>query len=91
MHRAEFVEEVSRRHQVDAATVAAVLGAIEDTLEDVVRQGETVVLRGFGVFEPRESRTAGIHHPETGELLEVPERRRFWFRASDELNRRLNT
>ena len=71
------------------AALNAVLSAIQDALKD----GNRVVLTGFGTFEMRDvkaRKVRPIRGGNAGELIEVPAHKRVGFSAGSELNKIAN-
>jgi integration host factor subunit alpha len=54
------------------------------------RQGETVKLSGFGVFQVRDKRARMGRNPKTGEPAEIEPRRVIGFRASQVMKARID-
>jgi integration host factor subunit beta len=67
--------------------VQATLNAMADALAD----GQTIELRGFGVFEIQERKPKVGNNPRTGERVEIPARRVVKFRATSQLRDRVAT
>lgn len=70
---------------------------VDSVVDELVRQlsqaleaGETVTLRGFGVFSPRVLPANDRRKPDTGEMISVPERRSVAFRPSRAFKQRMN-
>jgi integration host factor subunit beta len=51
--------------------------------------GERIEVRGFGIFEVKETKARTGRNPATGEMMEIPARRKATFRPSKELKQRL--
>lgn len=66
--------------------VVAVFSAIAENLAD----GTTVLIRGFGRFEPRQRRAVTRRNPKTGEDMKIDERFTVAFLPSTSLKGRLN-
>jgi len=61
-----------------------------DEIADALRQGEKVVLSGFGTFRVVRRRARRARNPRTGEQVKVPAKRVVTFQASRELKKHLN-
>ena len=64
------------------------LNAVPQSITDAIRDGDRVVLTGFGTFETREVRgrmVRPVRGANRGELIEVPAHRSVRFRAGEPL------
>lgn len=53
MNKIEFVKAISKRADVSQKNVAAVLEAMQDTIKEVVSNGDKVGITGFVTFEKK--------------------------------------
>ena len=84
LHKREMSERVAELMGCSKARGEQVLNAVLESVTDAVREGDRVVLMGFGRFEAREMRKRRIRPirgANKGELIEVPARRSVRFRA----------
>lgn len=58
------------------------LRLILETIQEAVLAGESVELRGFGTFYPKEFHKTNSRHPKTGELLTTVPKRKVEYRPS---------
>lgn len=65
------------------------LQAILDATTQALASGERVELRGFGIFEAKETKARTGRNPSTGQTIEIPASRKAAFRPSKELKERL--
>ena len=63
-----------------------ILKAIDESLE----KGERMEVRGFGSLSTRIRKPIRGRNPQSGEAIELSERKVPYFRASQELNQKLN-
>jgi integration host factor subunit beta len=64
--------------------------AIFDSMQESLRRGEPVELRGFGTFDVRHYGPYQGRNPRTGQSVDVKARRLPFFRASPALVERVN-
>ena len=64
--------------------------AAENRVEDALKDGNRVELRGFGTFEVRSYDAYKGRNPKTGESVEVAPKRSPFFKAGKELREGLN-
>lgn len=65
----ELARRLAARMQTDATTASAWLDAIEETLYESFKAGESVTLRGFGSFYLREERSSWVFRFNPGQRL----------------------
>jgi DNA-binding protein HU-beta len=82
VNKGSLVSEVSRRTDLQPASVARVVDAVIAVVRERVARGERVILSGFGTFERvrRNSRTG--RNPHSGDAVPIPARNAPAFRAS---------
>ena len=84
LHKREVSVRVAELMGCSKARGEQVLSAVLESVTDAVREGDRVVLMGFGTFEARvmrERRVRPIRGVNRGELIEVPARRSVCFRT----------
>ena len=67
-----------------------VVNTVFNTIEDALREGNRVELRGFGTFEVRSYGAYLGRNPKTGESVEVAPKLSPFFKAGKELREGLN-
>ena len=88
LRKREMSERVADLMGCSKAGGERALNAVLESLTDAVREGDRVVLTGFGTFDVREVRTRRvrpIRGTNRGELIEVPAHRSVRFRAGQTL------
>ena len=71
MNRAELIDAIRDRMGVDKRHAETAVGAVFDTIQRAVAQGEKVALSGFGVFEKVDRAARTGRNPRTGETVKV--------------------
>lgn len=71
MNKAELVSAVAEKTGQSAASVNAVLGAIEDAIVSTVAGGGKVTLPGFLTFERSERAARTGRNPATGAEIQI--------------------
>lgn len=86
----KFQEELSSRLDVSMASVSTLIEALNSEIAATVTNLDSVVVPGFGIFEPklREERIAV--HPASGKKLLVPPRLILQFKQSPVLKQKIN-
>ena len=90
MDNKKFIEELSSRLDVSLNTVNLLIEGLNKEIAKSATELDTIVVPGFGVFEPklREERVA--LHPASGKRLLVPPRIYLTFKQSPVLKQRIN-
>ncbi|MDC1139032.1 integration host factor subunit beta [Gammaproteobacteria bacterium] len=82
-----FKKKLSHLSNTDSiASFELILKAIAESLE----KGERMEVRGFGSLSTRIRKPIRARNPQSGEAIELSERKVPYFRASQELNQKLN-
>ena len=82
-----FKKKLSHLSNTDSiASFELILKAIGESLE----KGERMEVRGFGSLSIRTRKPIRGRNPQSGEAIELSERKVPYFRASQELNQKLN-
>ena len=82
-----FKKKLTHLSSTDStASFELILKAIGESLE----KGERMEVRGFGSLSTRIRKPMRGRNPQSGEAIELPERKVPYFRASKELNQKLN-
>jgi DNA-binding protein HU-beta len=85
VYKTELVRRVAKETRLSQRVVNEVLESAHATIKLALRQGNHVVLPGFGTFYTRERGERTVRHIRTGEVLSVPAGRQAAFRAGEQL------
>lgn len=74
MYKHVLIGLVSSKTGISRSNVESVIDAFTEITAEAMTNGESVILSGFGIFEPK-SRSSRIgRNPHTGEAVEIPAR-----------------
>jgi integration host factor subunit beta len=90
MTRADLIDLVSRKGQVSRSRAETLVETIFDSLEESMRRGEKIELRGFGTFQVRHYEPYTGRNPRTGQIVAVNAKRLPYFKVCKELANRVN-
>lgn len=90
MNRSQLIQQVSNKHNLPEKQVAALLDSITDEITTRLASGESVVIKNFGRFEPRERQPSTKRNPKSGEEIKVGRRTAVLFHAAPALKEKLN-
>lgn len=85
MQKTQFIAEVAERAGVSKKQARQVLDTALQLIAEQLRQGERVVLTGFGTFEVRERRERRGVNPQTKQPMTIGATRTPGFSASNSL------
>ncbi len=71
MNKTELVETVARATDLSKVAVGKALDAMLATIGKALKEGDSVVLTGFGTFSMRERPARTGHNPKTGQPMEL--------------------
>jgi DNA-binding protein HU-beta len=72
VNKGELVAALAERLDGNRSAASAALDGLLDVIVRTVRDGDSVSLAGFGVFERRERAARAGRNPRTGETIELP-------------------
>ena len=79
MTRGDLINRVAEKFGLKKKDAEAIVKFIFQEIAETVRKGERVSIQGFGAFELRELKERKIKNPRTGEVVEVPVRKKVFF------------
>lgn len=90
MNMAELTSVVSEDTGTPKSVVYPMLQSVIANIKEALLLGDTVKLSGFGSFAVKVLPAANKHNPRTGELINLPERKRIKFKVSHAFTEALN-
>jgi len=91
MTKSELIEKVVQSHGMLNMKVSEMLvNTVFDSIEDALRNGDKVEIRGFGSFTVRERNGREARNPKSGEVVRIPSKKTPFFKTGKELKERVN-
>lgn len=91
MTKSELIEKIVLSHTTLSAKVSeVVVNTVFDSIEEALKSGDKVEIRGFGSFTIRERLGREARNPKSGELVRIPSKRTPFFKTGKELKERVN-
>lgn len=90
MTKAEIVESIYEKIGFSKKESADLVELVFDTLKETLEKGENIKISGFGNFVVRSKRPRMGRNPQTGQAIEISERKVLTFRPSQILRHALN-
>jgi integration host factor subunit beta len=91
MTKSELIEKVVQSHSLLNAKVSEiVVNTVFDSIEEALRAGDKVEIRGFGSFTIRERLGREARNPKSGEVVRIPSKKTPFFKTGKDLKERVN-
>ena len=91
MTKSELIEKVVLSHEMLNAIVSEiVVNTVFDSIEEALKAGDKVEIRGFGSFTIRERLGREARNPKSGEVVRIPSKRTPFFKTGKDLKERVN-
>ena len=90
MNRKNLAREISRRKKIPITKAESFLMEIFQVMEEQMVHGEKILIRDFGKFECKTRPATRRRNPQSGDMIELPERKTVVFTPSKELKGKLN-
>ena len=90
MTKSDLIEHLCTVEKLPKGRAELLVNTIFDCLEQSLRRGERIEIRGFGSFEIRHYRSYQGRNPRTGSTVAVKPKRLPFFKVGKELKERVN-
>ena len=90
MTKSDLIERLCSDQKLPKGKAELLVNSIFDCLEQALRRGERIEIRGFGSFEIRRYKAYQGRNPKTGVPVSVEEKRLPFFKVGKELKERVN-
>ena len=90
MTKSDLIEVVANKLHLPKGKAELIVNCIFDSMEESLKQGERIEIRGFGSFEIRHYKSYEGRNPRTGDPVEVQPKRLPFFKVGKELKERVN-
>jgi|SaaInlStandDraft_2_1057019.scaffolds.fasta_scaffold289449_1 integration host factor subunit beta len=85
MTKADLVEKVVSRIEINKRQAEAVINAMIQSISDSLVGGDRVIVQGFGSFRVRARNGRNFRNPKSGEIVAVPAKKVPFFTAGKDL------
>ncbi len=91
MTKSELIEKVVQSHgMLNMKVSEIVVNTVFDSIEEALKSGDKVEIRGFGSFTIRERLGREASNPKSGEVVRIPSKKTPFFKTGKELKERVN-
>lgn len=85
MNKTEMIDKLAGENGMTKADARKYLEAVINIIKKQLKDGDSVVLKGFGTFSAVERKVRIGRHPRTGEPIDIPAARVPKFKAGTKL------
>lgn len=89
MNQNDLTRAIAKRFFLTQVESGEIINFILSRITEDLKKGERVYLRGFGSFLKEKRSSKKVRHPETGEIITIPERTAVDFNPSKALLQKL--
>ncbi len=90
MTKSELIEAVANKLKLPKGKAELIVNCVFDSMENALKSGERIEIRGFGSFEIRHYKAYEGRNPRTGAKVDVRPKRLPFFKVGKELKERVN-
>ncbi|MEI6214530.1 MAG: HU family DNA-binding protein [Desulfuromonadales bacterium] len=91
MTKSELIEKVLQSHgMLNAKASEIIVNTVFDSIEEALKAGDKVEIRGFGSFTIRERLGREARNPKSGEVVRIPSKKTPFFKTGKDLKDRVN-
>ncbi len=90
MTKSDLIERLCSDQKLPKGKAELLVNSIFDSLEQALRRGERIEIRGYGSFAIRRYKAYQGRNPKTGVPVSVEEKRLPFFKVGKELKERVN-
>lgn len=91
MTKSELIEKLAEANGVLTRRESElVVNAVFDSIENALKVGDKVEIRGFGSFTVRDRGPREARNPKSGERVNIPPKKTPFFKTGKELRERVN-
>jgi integration host factor subunit beta len=90
MNKSDLMAALKDNSDIGRQEAEKVVNLFFQTIEDALRDGERVEIRGFGSFTVNHYKSYTGRNPKTGEQIRVPSKRLPFFKVGKELKEKVD-
>lgn len=90
MNKSELIDAIAASADIPKAAAGRALDAMIDTVADTLKQGDQVVLVGFGTFSVKDRAARTGRNPQTGQPIQIAAAKIPSFKAGKALKDAIN-
>ena len=91
MNKTQMIDVIAAAADISKTSASHALDALLDGITDSLKQGQQVVITGFGTFTAKERAARTGRNPRTGETIQIAASKVAGFKAAKALKDALNS
>lgn len=91
MNKSELIDRIAASSDLPKASAGRALDAMISSVSDALKDGDQVVLVGFGTFSVKDRAARTGRNPQTGDPIDIPAAKIPSFKAGKALKDAVNT
>ena len=89
MTKKDLIEKVAKRSSLTKRAAADAVNSTFNLINDALVRGEKVIITGFGTFLIRSRAARRGRNPQTGQVIQIPQKKTPGFTAGKTLKRKI--
>ena len=90
MVKSEIIQKLSKELDIPPKIAETAVNTVFNSMAEALVNGDGIEIRGFGSFKVREYKGRNGNHPRTGTEIQIPPKKRPFFKVGKELRERIN-
>jgi len=90
MNKSDLIAQLAEKKNLPAKEATYIVNTILETMTDVLTQGKSIEIRGFGRFSVKEYEAYEGRNPRSGKKIKVQPKKLPAFKAGKDLRERVN-
>ena len=90
MNKSDLIAQLAEKKNLPAKEATSIVNIILETMTDVLAQGKSIEIRGFGSFSVKEYEAYEGRNPSSGEKIKVKPKRLPRFKVGKDLREKIN-
>ena len=90
MNKSDLIAQLAEKKNLPTKEATAILNTILETMTDMLAQGKSIEIRGFGSFSVKEYEAYEGRNPSSGEKVKVKPKKLPVFKVGKDLRERVN-
>lgn len=86
MTKQDLIKKIASESGMQQQQVTPIIDAFTEAIKDCYKKGERVEIKSFGVFVTKVRKARKARNMQTGELIDVPEKKVLVFKPSIHIN-----
>ena len=90
MNKSDLISTLAKKKNLPIKEASSIVNTILETMTDVLAQGKSIEIRGFGSFSVKEYEAYEGMNPRSGEKIKVQSKKLPFFKVGKDLREKVN-